>query len=281
MPAPILPGKAARLVLGVIIVLAAGCTTPPSQSLGQAAQEKGLAPMALGGPFGITGYYRPGADAGRLHVYLDGDGSPWIGGRLPAADPTPRRPLALALLDRDPAAVLYLNRPCYGVRPMPAACRPALWTGERYSPPVVEALDRALDRARERLGPRRLVLMGYSGGGALALLLATERDDVDAVITVAANLDTAAWTRHHGYEPLTGSRNPAQLRPLPPSVIRWHLVGGRDRRVPPAVTRSGAAADPRARLLEYPEFDHVCCWVDAWPDLLSRLATRLGPAGER
>ena len=107
------------------------------------------------------------------------------------------------------------------------------------------------------------------------MLLAARRADVDAVVTVAANLDPEAWTRHHGYEALAGSLSPAGVRPATPGIPRWHLLGGRDRRVPPAVTRAGAAGDAHARLLEYPDFDHVCCWRQVWPEVLARLRARL------
>ena len=46
----------------------------------------------------------------------------------------------------------------------------------------------ALETWLKKKGYSELVLIGYSGGGALAMLLA-ERIRVRAVITVAANLD--------------------------------------------------------------------------------------------
>jgi len=256
------------------IAFIAGCSTAPERQLAARAQALGLEPLMLGGPFEVTAFYRDGAGS-RLHVYLDGDGSPWIRNRYPASNPTPRRPLALDLLARDRAPAIYLNRPCYGTAGMPKPCRPWLWTHGRYSEEVVSALDLALDRAIAITGHDALVLLGYSGGGSLAVLLAARRRDVDAVITVAANLDVDAWARHHGYEPLTGSLNPAGARPPPETVLRWHLLGGRDRRVPPAVVQAGTAADPRARLLEFPDFNHVCCWQQAWPEVLARLQARL------
>ena len=36
-----------------------------------------------------------------LHVYLDGDGTPWVSHRKVAYDPTPRRPLVLNLMQLD------------------------------------------------------------------------------------------------------------------------------------------------------------------------------------
>lgn len=274
-PAPRRPEAGVFLVLSIALVV--GCSTAPERRLAARAAQLGLAPLDLGGAFQLRGHYREGRGR-RLHVYLDGDGTPWVRGRYPARNPTPRRPLALDLLALDPAPVLYLNRPCYGTASLPPPCRAWLWTHGRYSEEVVAALDAALDQALALTGHRSLVLLGYSGGGSLAVLLANRRRDVDAVVTVAANLEIGAWTRHHGYEPLDGSLNPAAVAPAPPAVLRWHLLGGRDRRVPPAVTRAGAAADPHARVLEYPDFDHVCCWQRAWPQTLARLRRHLESA---
>src|SRR5262249_21147806 len=47
-----------------------------------------------------------------LHVYIDGDGTPDIGG-YPSTDPTSRNPLMLRLLDLDPGPAVLLGRPCY------------------------------------------------------------------------------------------------------------------------------------------------------------------------
>src|SRR5262244_626132 len=57
--------------------------------------------------------YRNGAAfrGNRLHVYLEGDGTPWIAGRDAAVDPTPRAPVALKLMMLDPGPALLLGRP--------------------------------------------------------------------------------------------------------------------------------------------------------------------------
>jgi pimeloyl-ACP methyl ester carboxylesterase len=126
----------------------------------------------------------------------------------------------------------------------------------------------ALQAYREAIGARKLVLVGYSGGGTLAWLMAARIPDVVAVVTVAANLDVELWTSLHGYTPMAGSLNPADSPPLSPSVKQVHYVGGRDRNVPPQVTRSFGAHHASARVVEIPDFDHTCCWVENWPDLL-------------
>ncbi|MEX0731296.1 MAG: hypothetical protein WED00_15865 [Aquisalimonadaceae bacterium] len=254
------------------IALATACTTP-GERFARIAGQQGLATVEFEvSRHTLTAHYAAGDHraSDRLHVYLSGDGTPWAGGRYPALDPSPRRSLILELMALDPAARLLLNRPCYGHGRMPPQCHPALWTSARYSEEVVAAMDEALDQARVAFASEHIVLIGYSGGGTLAWLLAQRRDDVVGVMTVAANLDHRQWTAHHGYLPLTESLDPTELSPLRQRIRQWHLVGGRDADVPEAVTRAVAG-----RVRRYPDFDHRCCWVAIWPEMLSELATEL------
>ncbi|WP_440996024.1 alpha/beta hydrolase [Arhodomonas sp. SL1] len=266
------------ILLASLIVLVA-CHTAPSAQQYARATALGLKPIRVNaGAFTLVGHYggaeQPGG-TGRLHVYITGDGTPWIRGRRPAADPTPRQPVSLQLLAVDPGARVLLNRPCYGRLTPADACQTALWTSGRYSEAVVAVMDEALDGLRRRLGFASLVLIGYSGGGVLARLLAERRDDVAALVTIAANLDVAHWTDQHGYLPLNDSLDPARRPPLPEGLTQWHLVAGQDRTVAPESTRRGLSHEPGARLYHYPDFDHDCCWRRVWPEVLQRLTATL------
>lgn len=210
----------------------------------------------------------------RLHVYIEGDGSPWVGGRYPARDPTPETPLALQLMTRDAAASVYVGRPCYfGVAD--AACTTGDWTAGRYSQRVVSSMASAIARESGAAGNPELLLIGYSGGGAIARLVAPDLPNVVAVVTVAANLDTDAWTEYHEYLPLVDSINPATAPPLPERIVHIQLVGQRDDVVPPAVTESYQRSGQLVEAWAYPDFDHRCCWVEAWPDILLRVHSSL------
>jgi dienelactone hydrolase len=189
-----------------------------------------------------------------------------------AADPTPRTPLTLELLARDPAPVRFLGRPCYHGTAERPPCTGELWTGARYGEPVVAALAAALETIVATERPGRLVLVGYSGGGTLAWLVAQRVRTVDVVVTVAANLDPSAWTTHHGYLPLEGSLDP--LAGPEPRARVVHLVGGRDRVVPGALAARYRERFPDHPFVELADFDHRCCWIDAWPDLLEDALAR-------
>jgi poly(3-hydroxybutyrate) depolymerase len=109
-----------------------------------------------------------------------------------------------------------------------------------------------------------VVWFGYSGGGTLAMLLAPRVAETEEVVTVAANLDVAAWVRHHGVRPLEGSLDPARQPPLPARIVQRHWAGAADPEVPADVVRRVAGAN----LVVVPRFDHVCCWQDIWPEIL-------------
>ena len=203
-----------------------------------------------------------------LHVYIEGDGTPWQGGRYPAADPTPRRPLALELMALDNTPAIYLGRPCYFGLADSANCHASLWTSRRYSPEVIASMSAVIRRYQQQFQVKQLVLMGYSGGGAIATLVLDELMGEVFLLTVAANLDTALWTRQHGYLPLEGSLNPVDNIGVRAHFPQLHLMGEADTTVPNDVTRSYTSklAPGSSRL--YPEFDHACCWGDIWESLL-------------
>jgi len=258
----------------------AGCATP-SQKFDRRASDLGfLRHNVRGTEFEHAIYRSSGPRSGPLlHVYLEGDASPRMASRYWPADPTPHRPQMLALMALDPAPSLLLGRPCqHGLNP---DCDPTLWTIGRYGESVVASLVAALRRELRAMGvsgtpPSGVVLVGYSGGATLALLMAERLTETRAVITLAGNLDTKSWTDHHGYVPLLLSLNPAERPPLDPSVIQIHLLGGRDERVPAFLTQPAIARQEGAKLLEYPEFDHECCWASIWPETLTDLTVLLG-----
>lgn len=210
------------------------------------------------------------AAARRLVVYLDGDGRPWgSSGLQPAADPTTRKPLALQLLARTPAPGIYVSRPCYQQLNDPK-CEAAVWTSERYSTSVVDSLVAAIRSFSAARPPAEIVLIGYSGGGVLATLVAERLENVAAVVTIAANLDIDAWTQYHGYLPLSGSLNPATSE-FDHAWREMHLQGKDDAVVPAATTVRYFARYPAARQQQFEGFSHVCCWVERWADIFAQI----------
>jgi hypothetical protein len=204
-----------------------------------------------------------------LHVYVEHDGTPWLAERYVSDDPTPRTPLALELMARDKGPRLLLGRPCYFEYRNDPGCSPLLWTHRRYSSEVVTSMVAALRAFLDTHPYRSVLLVGYSGGGTLAWLMARHVPETVGVVTVAANLDVDGWASLHGFTPLAGSLNPALLPPLSPAVAQVNFVGGRDRNVPPGVVASFSRRHPESKVVVVDEFDHQCCWTGRWPELLA------------
>jgi pimeloyl-ACP methyl ester carboxylesterase len=216
-------------------------------------------------------------------VYIEGDGLAWLDRTTISADPTPLRPVALRLALADPNAVLYIGRPCQYPDEAPTAkCDPRYWTSHRYAPEVVEALSTVIDRSKGSFGGD-IELIGYSGGGVLAALIAARRTDVARIVTVAANLDLAAWTRTLGVDPMTASLDPAREAERIGGIRQYHLVGALDKAVPPSVVRSYIEKSPgpgERRIMEIvPDYDHDCCWHRDWSRRLAAIRRSSEPNG--
>ena len=256
------------------IIALAGCIARPAEQFDRQAAALNLhSGRVLGEGFEHVVYRKPGSsEAGVLHIYLDGDGNPWMG-RWPAPDPTSRHSLTLALMARDQTAAVYLGRPCYHGLDTAPGCNPELWTRGRYSETVVASMAAAVRRIveQERIGKADLI--GHSGGGTLAMLVAERVPETTAVVTVAANLDTEAWARRRG-EDLSSSLNPARRPPLPAAVRQLHYIGDRDAIVPSDATAAGQRAEAPAAVVVVPGYDHVCCWQDIWASVLADLDRR-------
>lgn len=219
------------------------------------------------------GETKPRADSDDvLRVYLEGDGSPWRHRVLTMADPTPRNPLMLRLMAYDKSPAVYVGRPCYNGTFSESGCDSSLWTSGRYSSKVVQSMASAIRHLATRHQAKQLWLMGHSGGGALAMLLADELPQVTRVVTLAGNLDTDAWTDHHRYTPLYSSTNPADAQVLSAAIWQWHFIGGRDGVIPTQILRPFIMGQASASGFEFPGFNHGCCWERVWPNILQALA---------
>lgn len=208
----------------------------------------------------------------QLTLYIEGDGFAWRTRSLASDDPTPIKPVGLQLaLRQSNGAVAYLARPCQYVNDKDAqGCTTSYWTNQRFAPEVIEATNQAISQLKKTFGAKKLVLVGYSGGGAVAALVAAKRSDVAQLITVAGNLDHQAWTSLHKVPPLIGSLNAADAWQTLQNIPQLHFVGADDHNISAEVTKSYIARFPpekRPAMRVIQGFDHACCWVEQWPEL--------------
>ncbi len=259
-------------------LLLAGCAAIPSPQERQthadtlAASKGWQANRIAAGRFDLVAYAPPTVSAGeQLTIYIEGDGFAWVTGSQPSADPTPRDPLALRLaLAHSAGNAVYLARPCQYVDAARIGCAQRYWTEARFAAETIDSANLAIDTLKRRFGATKLVLVGYSGGGAVAALLAERRSDVARLITVAGNLDHRAWTAHHHVQPLVASLNAADAAQQLAGLPQTHFIGSKDKVVPPELARAWprAFAGPRGSNLRIiPGADHTCCWAERWADL--------------
>lgn len=234
------------LLLGALL---SGCQSP-RQSLEALASERGQQveviatrafPLMLSTPL-----KRP--DTSRIRLYLEGDGHAWATASQPSLDPSPQQLLMAGMAFSDSTPSFYLSRPCQFVSA--PGCVPVLWTERRFSPEVLDSLDQALNQIKSRYGNQDFELIGYSGGAALALLLAARRDDIAQVQTLAGNLSPRLWAERLNLSPLKGSLEPLDNRARLAHVRQRHLVGADDSIVPPALLDSYSRALGQADCLE-------------------------------
>jgi dienelactone hydrolase len=207
-----------------------------------------------------------------LVVFIEGDGFAWRTRSQPSQDPTPMRATGLmAALNHPAQNAAYLARPCqYLMNKQKRNCNRSVWTTARASQMVVDTSSQALDQLKQTHAAESLILVGYSGGGTVAALLAAQRKDVKYLITLAGNLDHQRWTNWHKLTPLSESLNPADFAQQLQTITQYHFVGEQDKVVPPAIAqayrqRFAKMAPINIELVK--GFDHSCCWAKEWPTL--------------
>jgi len=228
------------------------------------------------GGFVLRGYQRfarPGA--GEVAIYVGSDGLSWIDRHTLSDDPTPLDTSVLTLAMADPSPNrAYIGRPCQFLDERALrACSPVYWSSGRFAPEVVASVAAAVDEVKRRSGAQRVRLFGYSGGAAIAALVAARRSDVAQIVTIAGVLDHVRWTTDDGVSPLSRSLNPADEAQRLQGIPQVHFVGEEDRAVPPAVAESYFARlsdKSHATLVRVPGYRHGCCWTENWRELLAR-----------
>jgi len=258
------------------------CTTVPEpiarrQHIVELAQEQGWQQHIITGKLFDLAAFLPQqlVPQTQLVIYIEGDGRGWLNKYQPSLDPTPVRALALELALQHPGNnAVYLARPCqYMTAEHRHRCEPLVWTSARFSEQVIQATNTAIDVLKARYQSKSLRLVGYSGGAAVAALVAARREDVVQLVTVAGNLDHRAWTTWHQVSDLSQSLNPADIRRGLSVIPQYHLVGEKDTVVPPALVDefvSGFNSLKTITVRKIPNFDHHCCWVQNWSSLMAQ-----------
>lgn len=258
----------------LLVVLLCGCTTLyPRTNAQQIAQAAGLQKSVItAGGFVLTAYSRINDTDQPINVYIEGDGLAWLSRHQLSADPTPTLATGLLLAAHDPASnVVYLARPCQFNDFDRTPCPAAYWSDRRFSDEVISAMNTALDTFIQSPSARKIHLIGYSGGGAIAVLLAARRQDIASLRTIAGNLDHVALNAYHQVSPMPGSLNAIDMAPTLAKLPQVHFIGGQDQVVPELITNRFllAVGTDCAQVVKQPGASHISGWVENWPTLLA------------
>lgn len=220
--------------------------------------------------FSKTGNIQPNYP---ITIYIEGDGHAWLNRYQISPDPTPYNPLALKLALLDPRPnVIYLARPCqYGIPN--TYCKPSVWTDERFADWVIRAMNEAVDTLKKKYQATHIHLIGFSGGAAVAILIASRRHDIASINTVAGDLDHEALSAYHQTTPLKASLNPKTVAPKIAHIPQHHWVGDQDPVIPVFLAEAFVHAVNgtqynRAKCTVLKGFTHHEGWEAKWPEIL-------------
>ena len=226
-------------------------------------------------PFVLTAYYRIKEPGKPIRVYIEGDGYARATQGRPSGDPTPRNPIGLGLASKDFSPnVVCLARPCqYDSKKLSPACREYYWTQGRFSEEVVNSMDQAISYFVKKADAPAVELVGYSGGAAVAVLVAGRRADIQSLRTAAGNLNPALVNEPHHATPFgEGSLNPMDVAPSLVRLPQIHFIGADDNIISPKVAESFFMKMKNGNCFQAKtlrEASHEKGWVESWGRLLA------------
>ena len=265
-----------KFFLGVVIVISmAGCATIDVgyHTADRVASESHFEnEYVKTGLCTLTTFCRFRSPGDPITIYIEGDGTAWKSRNERSLDPTPRHLIVLELAAIDPSGnIAYLARPGQLTVSGKPDCDPAYWSEKRFSKEVVDAMNSAIDNLKSKSRSQAINLIGYSGGAAIAGIIAAQRNDVMSLRTIAGNLDPEAVNRYHRVSPLGSTLNPTDLAAKIAYIPQRHFVSASDSVVPISITESFVRKidDQRYESITIVEgTSHTTGWQKAWPSLL-------------
>lgn len=264
------------VVFAALLFVACTLKTAPHTPSGQALETLGFRAIPTHPTLKAYLRVRPSQEgaplASTMTIYIEGDGASWLLKTIPPRNPTPSQSLVAAMAAEDQnQLVMYLARPCQFIDVQTIKeCDESMWTDGRFSTQVIQLSNQAIDRALRNLPTVRLNLVGHSGGGTLATLIAAQRSDVNCLVTLASPLDITAWARALSIAPLTRSQNPAKPNTNLQQIRQTHFLGENDRIVTKESIGEYRNFPRDAQWMTISGFDHQRYWADQWPLLQTK-----------
>jgi hypothetical protein len=270
------------ILLSVLSLILASCSTK-KENIANLADNNGFhRSLVEGAGFQITTYQKINSPSEEYVFYIEGDGRPFIRNQFISDDPTPYTQTLFNLLTSDHRPnIIYLGRPCqYTDKELNPKCNNnKYWTDWRMNPETVASLKEVIQKIA---GNNNYNLVGFSGGGGMAVLIANHNPKVKSIITIAGNLDIVAFNKYHNVRPslpglskipMEGSLNPIDYASNVKYIPQLHLSGGKDTIVPALiadnfVTKSNSKCVKQEII---PEASHTQNWKDAWQTTLHQV----------
>ncbi len=227
--------------------------------------------MVQGGQFWLTSFQKITSPKLPYVIYLEGDGEAFKNRYTISDDPTPRKVMTLELAAMDNRRnVVYLARPCqYTPMEVNNACNQTYWTDKRMSEDTVHSINEAIKKIA---GKEPVDLIGFSGGGGIAVLVAARNPQIRSITTVAGNLDHSAFNKFHRARPMVGSLNPIDYAKKVANIPQLHLSGGQDKIVPAFIADDFIKASGNSHCIQreiLTNATHIKNWNKDWLYILA------------
>ena len=268
-------------IILTIALLSSGCVSKLSPKVRQhtadtVAQSGNLVQQKIAtDDFLLTTYQRfdSTADNKQMVVYIEGDGMAWISRDQLSSNPTPVQPIALKLASIDTNDnVLYIARPCQYLWPQKMnRCSSRYWSDKRGSEEVISSINQAISIVKQKQNIPSIRLIGYSGGGGIAALIADRRADVSEFVSVSGNLNYKLFTQTHNLSPMNGSIDPITVANQIDSIPQIHYVGADDKIIPRQIALSFS---DKVKVINNVSHDN---WPDKWAQILKTVNHDLSP----
>lgn len=264
-----------KISLAIVASLAlTSCVMAPRTRIhsadGLAKKHHFVKKYVTGGDFKIVTYQRITDIMAPYVMYIEGDGYAFKRFSV-SDDPTPinRMFLSLASIDKR-RNIVYIARPCqYSLDLINPKCSDhAYWSDKRFSEEVIVAMNEVVKTIAD---DKPVHLVGYSGGGAVAVLVAARNKSVASILTVAGNLDIVEFVKFHYDRPMIGSLNPRDYAQAVQSIPQLHVSSADDVIVPPFIMNGFISQMLSTHCVQQQIVNgpsHVNGWYKIWPWVL-------------
>ncbi len=258
-------------ILCIIFLLTACSSHSTRQKVADAVSAKNGfdSQIVKAGQFWLRSYQKITNPNLPFVFYIEGDGFAFKNKYTISEDPTPKHSTMLHLAGLDYRSnIVYLARPCqYLEAGAMEHCDNVYWTKKRLAPEVVDGMNEAIQSISKG---QPVDLVGYSGGGGIAVLIADRNKKVRTILTLGALLDHRLFNEQHGTKPMIGSLNPIDVAYRLRNIPQLHISGGKDVIVRPSIADAyvRAANSPCVKHKIYSDVSHDKGWEAVWKDVL-------------